>query len=212
MSELVSPSVDRHTPYEAIAQALSSSGWGVFEHLLEPTLANALYQRARTLDAYQAASVGRHGDHQPNPFVRRDETAWIGRDVPIQQAWLDWVAGLRTHLNRTLMMGLHRFESHFAHYPPGAFYRRHLDAFQGEENRTLSLVCYLNPDWRPTDGGELLLYTAGGAELGRFAPTLGTVAIYLSDAFPHEVLPTQRDRYSIAGWFRPRSSLPLNNL
>jgi SM-20-related protein len=37
-------------------------------------------------------------------------------------------------------------------------------------------------------------------------PALGTLAIFLSEEFPHEVLPTHRDRYSIAGWYRINAS------
>ena len=110
------------------------------------------------------------------------------------------------------MLGLTRFESHFAHYSPGSFYRRHLDAFKGDSNRTLSVVFYLNPEWQPHHGGELVLYDNAGLELGRFPPTQGALAVYLSEEFPHEVLRTESDRYSIAGWFRPRAELPLENL
>ena len=41
---------------------------------------------------------------------------------------------------------------------------------------------------------------------------LGTLAVYLSEVFPHEVLLTESERFSIAGWFRPRAELPLENL
>ena len=37
-------------------------------------------------------------------------------------------------------------------------------------------------------------------------PSFGSVAIFLSEEFPHEVLPATRDRYSIAGWFRVNTS------
>jgi SM-20-related protein len=37
-------------------------------------------------------------------------------------------------------------------------------------------------------------------------PLMGTIAIFLSEEFPHEVLPATRDRFSIAGWFRVNNS------
>jgi SM-20-related protein len=123
---------------------------------------------------------------------------------------LNWAEQLRTDLNRTLYLGLDGFESHFAHYPPGAFYRKHVDAFKDSGNRVLSLVVYLNPDWSPVDGGQLVLYDHAGSELGRFPPTMGTVAVFFSERFPHEVLTTTRDRYSIAGWFRRREEFPVS--
>jgi len=98
-------------------------------------------------------------------------------------------------------------ESHFAHYRTGDFYRRHLDAFKGEENRVLSVVAYLNPDWSEEDGGELVLYPErGGAAELRVTPAQGTLVLFLSEHFEHEVLPARRDRFSIAGWFRQNNS------
>ena len=202
----------QESPFDLLAEALAVDGWGLFTQVIPPALARGLAARARSLENYRLARVGRHADRQLNKFVRRDEIAWItGRDAT-ERSWLDWTESLRTHLNRTLLLGLTTFESHFAHYPPGTFYRRHLDAFKGESNRMVSVVVYLNSDWNPADGGELVLYTADDRELGRFPPTLGTLAIYLSEEFPHEVLPTSADRYSLAGWFRSRGDLPLENV
>lgn len=64
-------------------------------------------------------------------------------------------------------------------------------------------MVYLNPGWLPDDGGELVLYS-DEAEQGslRVMPAFGTLVVFLSEYSPHDVLPTQRDRYSIAGWFR----------
>jgi SM-20-related protein len=191
--------------FERVADALATSGWGVLDAALPEALASSLIERARSLESYQRAAVGRRERRQRNRFVRRDEVAWMSGAHPAEADWLNWMGQLREHLNRTLMIGLHQYEGHFAHYAPGAFYRRHVDAFRGEANRVLSVVAYLNADWLPGDGGELVLYDEGGSELGRFPPQLGTLAVFLSEQFPHEVLAARRDRFSIAGWFRRRS-------
>ena len=121
--------------------------------------------------------------------------------------WLKWAAELQQYLNRHLFLGLFSFESHFAHYVPGAFYRRHRDAFRGQANRVLSVVVYLNKDWLDTDSGELVLYADDKDMLGtKVLPSWGTIAVFLSEEFPHEVLPAKRDRYSIAGWYRLNTS------
>ncbi|HEY5646114.1 MAG TPA: 2OG-Fe(II) oxygenase [Pseudomonadales bacterium] len=203
---------DGQLSYDAVADALAECGWGVFTGALSPELVSALAEHARSLETYRTAGVGRNGDAQLNRFVRRDRIAWIDGSDPVGAQWLCWTDGLRRHLNRSLMLGLRSFESHFAHYAPGTFYRRHLDAFRGEANRVVSLVCYLNETWLPADGGELVLYDEAGQNLGRFPPTMGTLAVYLSERFPHEVLPTRSDRYSLAGWFRCRAALPLANV
>jgi SM-20-related protein len=36
---------------------------------------------------------------------------------------------------------------------------------------------------------------------------MGTLVVFLSDRFPHEVRQASRLRYSIAGWFRVNASL-----
>lgn len=203
---------DPHAAFERIATGLVEAGWGVFTGLMPNGLIAPLADLARSLGRYRAAGVGRQQHAQLNRFVRRDRIVWIDDAEPAGRQWLSWAEGLRVHLNRTLMLGLSSFESHFACYPPGAFYRRHLDAFRGEANRIVSVVCYLNEGWLPGDGGELVLFDETGVELGRFPPTLGTLAVYLSEQFPHEVLPTRVNRYSLAGWFRCRAELPLANV
>ncbi|MEJ2425981.1 MAG: 2OG-Fe(II) oxygenase, partial [Candidatus Thiodiazotropha sp.] len=35
----------------------------------------------------------------------------------------------------------------------------------------------------------------------------GQTVIFLSERFPHEVIPAQRDRYTIAGWYRVNNNL-----
>ena len=82
--------------------------------------------------------------------------------------------------------------------------RQDLCAFKGQANRVLSVVLYLNPVWGCGDGGEMVLYsdTDPSAVLCKISPHAGTLVVFLSEDFPHEVLPALRDRYSIAGWFR----------
>jgi SM-20-related protein len=115
---------------------------------------------------------------------------------------------MQQYVNRSLFMGLFSFESHFACYEPGKFYKRHVDAFKGQGNRVLSLVAYLNDDWTSEDGGELVLYADESDLIGtRVLPTKGTFVVFLSEQFPHEVLPAARSRHSVAGWFRVNGSV-----
>ena len=111
---------------------------------------------------FRAAAVGRGVEQQRNRFVRRDLIHWMEERDPALAPWRAWTESLRVHLNRRLFLGLFSFESHLAHYRPGDFYRTHVDAFRGEANRVISLVCYLNEDWKQGDGGELVLYSDAG--------------------------------------------------
>lgn len=201
--------------FTRIAEDLQTNSWSVQLAALPPALSAALQQQLQALDIaeFSPAGVGRSTDHAVVAQVRRDEILWIEGATEAEREWLDWSGRLQTYLNRCLFLGLFSFESHFAHYAPGAFYRKHLDAFkalpnqkdaEGEgANRVVSLVVYLNSRWQPEDGGELVLYAQdGNTEVGRVTPAQGTLVVFLSEDVPHEVLPARRDRFSIAGWYR----------
>jgi SM-20-related protein len=110
---------------------------------------------------------------------------------------------LRKGLNEQLFLGLFDYECHYARYETGGFYRTHLDAFSGKRNRVLSTTYYLNPDWTSDDQGELVLYAPDAKEkLATVTPTFNKMVLFMSERFPHEVLPTRALRHSVAGWFR----------
>lgn len=200
---------DSGSLFGQMADDLRNQGYTVCPNALPASLLESLLAHLADLNTarFQRAGVGRQEDHTVDERVRTDAISWINADSPAGREWLSWAEGLQRSLNEQLLLGLFSFESHFAHYRPGDFYRMHVDAFRGDANRRLSLVVYLNPDWQLAEGGELLLYTGepSGA-IFRVLPCLGTVVLFLSEEFPHEVLPATRDRYSIAGWFRVNSS------
>jgi len=187
---------------EHIAQALQSAGYCVIPDALDAAFTQALLAHAKRLTGYQVAGVGRGAGSTVDASVRGDEIQWIEGQSPIEQEWLALAQTLQQSLNRRLFLGLFSFESHFAHYAPGAFYEKHFDAFKGRSNRVLSCVTYLNENWPLESGGELVLYNAQGDVLEQIRPEGGTMVLFLSEGFPHEVLAASRDRFSIAGWFR----------
>jgi SM-20-related protein len=171
----------------------------------------ALTQRLAlfSADDFSAAGIGRQADHTQNSEIRRDKIHWLDSTVPLENAFLCYMDKLKNHLNSRLFMGLFSYECHFAHYEPGAFYKKHLDAFKGNTNRVLSTVLYLNQNWHREYGGELALYDSQNHDLitHKVSPCFGKLVTFLSDEFPHEVLPATQPRYSIAGWFRVNSSM-----
>jgi SM-20-related protein len=204
------PLVYQDSVFSSIADNLTDRGYAILPAALPLEMADALVVEAseERIDLYSSAGIGRGTQQIQNEFVRKDEIRWINGQTPAEQQWLQWCAELQNYLNRRLFLGLFSFESHFSHYRPGDFYKRHVDAFKGQANRVLSIVAYLNPQWAHDDGGELVLYQDVHDLDGiRVTPLLGSIAIFLSEEFPHEVLPTQRDRYAIAGWFRVNSSI-----
>lgn len=203
------------TLFSLIARDIEQQGYSIRPTVLPEELSQALlsHQHYMGRDKFVDAGIGRGEDYIKNDFVRTDEICWITGDSEAGQHWLQWAGQLQCFLNRRLFLGLFSFESHFAHYRPGDYYKRHYDAFKdafkGETNRVLSIVVYLNSGWSPVDGGELVLYKNSQDSEGiKVVPLMGTVVTFLSEEFPHEVLPASRDRYSIAGWFRVNTSQP----
>lgn len=203
------------TLFTQIADDLSCKAWSVIPNALPMTLATQLHQQILTFndEQFARAGVGRSLDYTVNNFVRRDEIRWIEGQSAAEESWLQFSNRLRLFLNRRLFLGLFSFESHFAHYPPGAFYKKHVDAFKGNPrqdttNRVLSVVAYFNPGWLPEDGGELALFDEYQVEpFLTVTPAFATLVVFLSEEVPHEVRAANRDRYSIAGWYRVNNSL-----
>ena len=196
---------DSEYVFEAIATDLFEKGYSIKPNAVPLNLLNGLWQQLRSIPSHEfdPAGVGRQQAHTVNSFIRSDAISWIERDTPAGEGWLNWAAELQQYLNRHLFLGLFSFESHFSHYAPGDFYKKHFDAFKGQSNRVLSVVLYLNPDWVHGDGGELVLYHGEKSQsVLKVSPGMGTLVAFLSEEFPHEVLPAKRDRYAIAGWFR----------
>lgn len=195
--------------FSRISDDLSKEGYSVNVSALPIALAQQLSQHISTIsdDSFKLASIGRNKDHLNDMRVRSQRQSWISDDSLASSGWLKWASELQRFLNQRLFLGLSSFESHYAHYRPGDFYKRHLDSFKGKSSRRLSIVIYLNRDWLSCDGGELILYTGSCDLTGlRVIPSFATVVVFLSEEHPHEVLPAQRDRYSIAGWYSPTLS------
>ena len=208
MTQMIENTALEEQLIDDIAEALAERGFIHLQHLLPQWLALKLMHEAKRLAAleFKPAGIGRNNSQQLNSQVRTDSTLWFSGNSVIQQAYLDWMEQLRMGLNRRLFMGLFDFECHFSHYSPGDFYQRHLDAFKGSSNRILSSVFYLNPHWSKNDGGELLLYAdEQPLPLLIVPPRFNSCILFLSDIFPHEVLASRCDRFSIAGWYRVNS-------
>lgn len=194
------------TSLDLVANQLAETGYCVLPQLLPLPLNHDLYRRVARLDDHNAltlAGIGREQAFQVNTQIRKDETRWLTDEDPIDTAYLAAMSAFRLAMNERLFLGLFDYEAHYAHYAPGAFYKRHVDAFKGQSSRILTTVLYLNPAWQTQDGGQLVIYQPDSdAIVTTVEPELGTFVVFLSDQFPHEVLACKQDRYSISGWFR----------
>ncbi|WP_193212961.1 2OG-Fe(II) oxygenase [Luteolibacter marinus] len=191
---------------------IDRQGWSVVPGFLENDDAARLVRecgQAWENGEFRRAGVGRGENLTIREDIRRDEVMWLQPDdlSVEQQAYLERLESLRLELNRRFYLGLFEFEGHFAIYPEGAFYKAHLDRHAGTQDRIVTAILYLNPDWQPGDGGELKLWTSPGDKEGDFVliePRMGTLVCFLAGDFWHEVQPAMKTRMSITGWFRQR--------
>jgi SM-20-related protein len=200
---------------DQVLEQLGQEGWfvGAMPQMLVEPLAESARQWPQA--QWRAAGVGRQKGAQQAPGIRRDKIAWLSpSDSPAVAAYWQWMMQLQAAVNERFFVGLFDYECHFAQYQPGDFYKMHVDAFasdpQASGNRKLSSILYLNENWRPEDGGELALYCPKTQRLlQQVSPRLGILVLFWSEEFPHEVLPAQRSRHSLTGWFRTRGALPV---
>ena len=199
------------TRFERIARALGDVGWHVERDFVDERLARRLAREcreARDEGKLRRAAIGTGWNRQVRGDIRSDQVLWLepGSLSAAQQRYFDDLEQLRGAINQHLFLGLFEFEGHFARYPVGSFYRKHLDQFQGAHQRIVSCILYVNPDWEPADGGALRVYLGEGGEgeCVDIAPTAGTLVTFLSEYYYHEVLPAARERLSVTGWFRTR--------
>jgi len=192
-----------------IVDDLAERGWSQQNLFLPDALPRALAAECRQRAAegeLAPAAVGRGPFLEIREGIRGDRIQWIEPgQAPACDRYLGLMDSLREAMNRGLFLGLEDFESHFALYPPGAFYLKHVDRFRDDDRRAVSAVLYLNDDWLPEHGGQLRMYLENGVERD-VVPIGGCLVVFLSGDIPHEVLPATRDRLSLTGWFRRRGN------
>jgi SM-20-related protein len=197
--------------FDEVSEKISSDGWIALRDFVEPATIASLREECRQLAAsgeFREAATGNNANRGIRQDVRSDDIRWLDADQGNEerQHCLARFERLRLELNRRLQMGLFDFEYHYARFAQGAFYRKHLDRFRGDTRRILSSVLYLNDAWSNDDGGALRLYLdADSARHVDVLPTGGTLVLFLSERFAHEVLPARRERLSLTGWFLGRS-------
>jgi len=193
--------------FENIAGSLAEKEFAIIPDFLSPALAQGLRQQIieyRSQDFFKKAGIGKSAQFTIDKEVRGDWIKWVdpAEASPSTHLFIQEVTELMNQLNRLLYLSMKDFECHFAIYPPGTFYEKHLDQFQSTNQRKISMAYYLNPDWQAGDGGEIRMHFTG--ETIDIPPMMNTLALFRSDTVEHEVLTTHKERFSITGWMRDR--------
>jgi len=195
----------RSDEFDSAASALAVDGWCVLPGLMSMAQTLALTTECAAMHDAQELVPARVGADRSQTLLRGDSTHWFESDAlsAPQQAFADRIDVLRIALSRALLLGLVDSESHYAVYQPGAGYARHLDQLRDNDARVVSAVFYLNDTWQEAEGGALRLHLADRSHRDIY-PHAGTLLLFLSARFEHEVLPATRNRMSIACWMRQR--------
>ncbi|MBW9258076.1 MAG: 2OG-Fe(II) oxygenase [Candidatus Thiodiazotropha sp. (ex. Lucinisca nassula)] len=200
--------------YGYLASELADRGWFVTEDFLPTTQITQLADDAR--EAFSSNQFHRAGIGQGKCFsikreIRSDLIKWLdpAQCTIAQIQYLDALEGLRQRINRTMYLGLFEFEAHLAIYPPGCYYREHLDQFNNDGRRLVTCVLYLNTNWRSSDGGQLRLFTnpSDKQRYEEILPIGGRMVCFLSSRFLHAVMPAHNERLSITGWFKSHTPI-----
>jgi SM-20-related protein len=156
-------------------------------------------QNLHTAGKMNKSAIGRGISRTIESEIRGDDIFWLESHPFFEN--LDFILQA---LNESFFLGLKQFETHFAFYPPGTGYEKHLDNPRGQNNRKITFLLYLNEKWQETDGGKLVLYRPQELNkiICKIAPKLGTFILFRSDLFPHEVETSKANRCSLTGWFR----------
>ena len=191
-----------------IIDDLVRRGWSACEDLLPVHSVLALVNEAAELwrdERFTPAGIGRGQEFKIRPEIRSDHVWWwnVEELSPAQKTYWDAIEDLRRKLNEDLFLNLRDFETHYAVYPPGSLYKKHLDQFQTASQRVISCILYLNASWQKEDGGQLRIYDPETPEsFTDVFPGAGTFTCFRSDTINHEVLPATRERFSLTGWLR----------
>ena len=191
------------TDFESIADGLATQGYAVMDNLLNEKEVTSILQLddfKKGLASFKKAGIGQAASKQINEGIRGDFIQWIDPSTAPASlmTYLSRIEVLTSYLNQSLFLSLKDFEMHMTVYPVGSYYKRHLDQFKADDHRKLSVLCYLNQNWKEEDGGQLRIYLQD--KHVDILPVAGRLVCFRSDQIEHEVLPATRERLSLTGW------------
>lgn len=194
---------------QQILDQLENKGWAVSKNFMEKEIYDQLKKEIRVLwkeNDFDKAGIGRGINYQPHSEIRKDYIHWLNPSelTSPQKHYWEKMEKLQHEINNYFYLNLHELEAHYAAFPIGSFYKKHLDQFKSVGARLISTILYLNEDWKEADGGALRIYSNGSEDFLDIYPEENSFVCFRSDLIYHEVLPTNRQRYSLTGWFRRR--------
>lgn len=159
------------------------------------------FHQKQSSQKFHKAGIGTKNQHQYKTEIRGDFTYWLNQDSDVELSFIfEFLDQLKDILNYNFYLSLASYEFHLAHYPAGSFYKKHLDQFDQRNNRMITFLLYMNEDYQTQDAGQLKIYLNNG-KTTLVEPIANRAVIFKSAELYHEVLPTNKGRNSLTGWF-----------
>lgn len=198
--------------YEGVINDLLAKKYSVVDDFFSPeeilTLRNSLLSKYEE-DQFKKAAIGSKSNEVIVKSIRGDFILWMDEKAreEAEKLFFAKINEFANYLNQTCFLGILHKEFHYALYPEGTFYKRHLDTFQNDDRRKLSIALYLNePNWQPEYGGNLAIYIQEDdkEKTVEVLPIQGRMVIFESQELEHEVKTANQNRLSITGWLKTR--------
>lgn len=140
---------------------------------------------------------------QTESRIRKSQISWVEdwSAYKLTRELETLYADLVLSINNHFYLSIKSYESQFAYYKSGDFYKKHIDQYKDKSHRQLTTVLFLNES---TQGGELIIYNKDHPNQidAQIRPQAGCMVFFFSGHIYHEVLPVKQDRYSLTTWFR----------
>lgn len=187
---------------DRILEDLDQHGFAIIDDAYSPEYQQQLLlECSQNLDQFREAAI----QNGVVSKIRSDHILWIHENLSIAQQHTQTLLTLAEQFNQAFYLGIREVEAHFASYQAGSFYALHRDNPQQKNDRVISAVYYLHPEWQTDWGGQLRLQDKHGA-WQIIEPCPNRIAIFQSDLL-HEVLPATQQRLSITAWLRSGNQL-----
>jgi hypothetical protein len=205
-------------------QQLKTHGYLILENVIpETTQQQATEQTLNMVSSNKLHAAGSSKSAEDDPFrdnkARTDLTTWLHHDEEtgaLQEIMTSLFVRLGSDLSKIINLRKHwkQAEYQLAYYKgcettPG-YYEKHRDAFpddgsneDGEAQRRLTTICYVNHAWKQGDGGQLRIWErkSDGRQNKDIDPIGGRLVVFLSGAVDHQVMATHKDRVAITAWY-----------
>lgn len=182
---------------------IESKGWSHITQFFSKEFCQNLIQNGMSYLEFERANVGKEASKNLDLTIRDSYTCWI--DEWSKSAELTEYDQLLQQLgksfNQAFFLSIKNYESQFALYKNGGFYKKHLDQHSKSKSRKISVILYLNDVMQ---GGELLIFNKNNPnEIDLcLLPNAGDIIVFSSADIYHEVLPVVDERISITTWLR----------